>query len=79
MTHGDYQPVLHPPPSDLGEHGPHLYTHPHHHPTITPLRALQTHQVRALYEEAARVTKRNRYLHPKTSRTGYCKLPGALI
>ena len=48
-------------------------------PTITPLRALQTHEVRALHEETASITKRNRYLHPKTSRTGYCKPPGALI
>ena len=32
MTHGDYQPALHPPPSDLGKISPLLPNH-HHHST----------------------------------------------
>ena len=29
MTHGDYQPALHPPPSDLGKFSPLLANHHH--------------------------------------------------
>ena len=47
--------------------------------TTTPLEGTKTHEERALYEEAAHVTKRIRVLHPKTSPAGYCAPLGASI
>ena len=56
-----------------------MATHHHHHPTTTPPGGTKTHEERALYEEAAHVTKRIRVLHPKTSPAGYCAPLGASI
>ena len=49
-----------------------MATHHHHQPTTTPPGGTKTHEERALYEETAPITKRDRVLHPKTSPTGYC-------
>ena len=58
-----------------------MATHHHHHPTTstTPPGGTKTHEERALYEEAAHVTKRIRVLHPKTSPAGYCAPLGTSI
>ena len=47
--------------------------------TTTPLVWPRPPTERALYEEAAHVTKRIRVLHPKTSPAGYCAPLGASI
>ena len=79
MTHGDYKPSPRPPPSDLGEDGPPTAT-PHPRPPATaPPGGTKTREERALYEEAAHVTKRIRVLHPKTSPVGYCAPLGGSI
>ena len=47
--------------------------------TTTPLVWPRPPTERALYEEAAHVTKRIRVLHPKTSPAGYCAPLGASV
>ena len=77
MTHGEYQPASHPPPSDPEEFGPLITIH--HPPPPPPWFGTQTVTERVLYEEAAHITKRIRVVQPKAYPAGYCAPPGASI